>query len=107
MNALNPIFPERCSFLVSSACVIPSGSQFSSASYRPYHGRTASGKTQYTAGENLHDGKWIRVVCNKDRQGDAVHKVSTHLCRAGYWEPALPVCQGLYMLEYCVLQSII
>ncbi|KAH3796667.1 hypothetical protein DPMN_150236 [Dreissena polymorpha] len=79
--------------ILAHDCVIPSSSQFSRASYRRYHGRTASGKTIYDAGERLIVGTWIRVVCNKDRQGDAVLKVSNHLCSAGNWSPALPVCQ--------------
>ncbi|XP_052220829.1 zona pellucida sperm-binding protein 3 receptor-like isoform X2 [Dreissena polymorpha] len=42
----------------------------------------------------MRDGLWIRVVCNKDRQGDAVLNVSNHVCSAGNWTPALPVCQA-------------
>ncbi|KAH3792790.1 mucin-5AC-like [Dreissena polymorpha] len=79
------------STVLAQDCVIPSGSQFSRATYRPYHvGR----KTFYNAGERLRDTTYIRVVCNKDRQGDAVLKVSNHLCSAGNWSPPLPVCQG-------------
>ncbi|KAH3792423.1 hypothetical protein DPMN_145919 [Dreissena polymorpha] len=76
--------------VLAQDCVIPSGSQFSKATYRPYDfGR----KTFYNAGERLIVGTKIRVVCNKDRQGDAVLKVSNHVCSAGNWSQPLPVCQ--------------
>ncbi|KAH3796378.1 hypothetical protein DPMN_149946 [Dreissena polymorpha] len=88
------IIALACASKISAQdCVIPSGSQFSRASYRPYHGLTASGNTFYNAGERVNVGTWIRVVCNKDRQGDSVLNVSNHLCSAGNWSPALPVCQ--------------
>ncbi|KAH3800192.1 hypothetical protein DPMN_153821 [Dreissena polymorpha] len=85
--------------ILAQDCVIPSDSQFSRATYRPYHDGTASGKTHYNAGERIIVDKWIRVVCNKDRQGDGVLNVSKHLCSAGDWIPTLPVCQALCNYE--------
>ncbi|KAH3796593.1 hypothetical protein DPMN_150162 [Dreissena polymorpha] len=67
--------------------------------YRPFYGRADSGKTQYTAGERLVVDTWIRVVCNKDGEGNNVLKVSNHECSAGNWSPPLPVCPGMGILE--------
>ncbi|KAH3800178.1 hypothetical protein DPMN_153807 [Dreissena polymorpha] len=76
--------------ILAKGCVIPSGSQFRRATYWSFYGNT-----RYNAEKRLPGGTWIRVVCNKNQQGDAALNVSKHECSAGKWDPILPDCQAL------------